>query len=811
MKLSRLVSVLCPAIAIALSSARSATAQDREDGTNANLLLSIPFDRITLGDNKTFTIEPIVPRPLPPLEAKPQDSKEKETKADDGGDEENADARKPGEQELKFTMLSPPGGDYRVKRKDIKGIVYFEDMLLAKGDELLQRKEFGPAFEHFLYCKTFNPKWGGVEDRVDKLLYEEGTDAIAHDRGEQGLLLLRDLQERKPNFPGLAGKLVEGYALQVGKAFAAGSYSRARRFLHDMETIAPDDPRTKEARERFVLRAKQLVDAAPREMGTERTEALAEALRVWPTLEGGDKLFEEAFRSSPSLDVAVLDLSHSVAKNVRCPAPWVRSPADERVTRLLFYPIMAKDDQESARGERADQIAASVETAGLGVRTTIKIKKGFSWSDGSRPVGAIDAVRTLSDRADPRSPGFNARWADLVKRIEAIDESTLEIRLARPPLRAEWWYLGPVGPAHAAWDGWVSTENNNHQPVGDGLFRWEGTTKTHATYRFAPASEGSGAKTPLQAKIHRLRERRIPNAEEALGALARGEVSLIEHAPLDRVPNLSQTKGLKVGRYNHPLMHLIAIDARNPALRGRSLRRGLSYAIDRKAILEETILKRGSDANNLVADGPFPAESYANAKNVRPLEYQPILALMLLAAAKAEAEENLTSKLKFEYPAVPEAQMAAPRIVSAFKQAGLTVTPIERPLAELEEELRDGRRFDLVYRIVPVTEPGFQAGPLICPGYDSAPAADGLGAIASPRILELLLHLEHAPDLPSARTILNLIDRESRDELPVIPLWQTEEYYTWSERLNGPAPTADHIYEGIEKWEIAPWFAKDPW
>ena len=810
MKLSHRVSVPTMAIVLALVAARSATAQDREDGTNANLMLSIPFDRITLGDNKTFTIEPIVPRPLPPLEAKAEVPKDKKAE-DAAGDEKPENAGKPGEQMLKFSMLSAPGGDYKVKRQDIKGIIYFEDMLLAKGDELLQRKEYGAAFEHFLYCKTFNPKWGGVEDRVDKLLYEEGTDAIARDRGEQGLLLLRDLQERKPNYPGLGGRLVAGYALQVGKSFSSGSYARARRFLHDMEVIAPNDSQTKDARDRFILRAKQLVDAAPKEMGTERTEALAEALRVWPKLDGGDKLFEEAFNASPSLDVAVLDLSHSVVKNVRCPAPWVRSPADERVSRLLFFPIMAQDDQESARGERADQIAASVETAGLGVRVTIKIKKGFSWSDGSRAVGAIDVARTLSDRTDPRSPGFNARWADLLDRIESTDESTLEIRLTRPPLRAEWWLLGPVGPAHAAWDGWVTTENNQRQPVGDGLFRWEGTTKTNATYRFAPASGGAGGKTPLQAKIHRIREHHLSNSDDALGALARGEVSLLEHAPLDRVPNLSKTKGLKVGRYNHPLMHLIAIDARNPALRGRSLRRGLSYAIDRKAILEETVLKRASDENNLVADGPFPAQSYANAKNVRPFEYQPILALMLLAAAKAEAEENLTTKLKFEYPAVPEAQMAAPRIVAAFKQAGLTVNPIERPLAELEEELRDGRRFDLVYRILPVTEPAFQAGPLICPGYDSAPAADGLGAIASPRILELLLHLEHSPDLPSARTILNLIDKESRDELPVIPLWQTEEYYTWSERLNGPASAADHLYQGIEKWEIAPWFAKDPW
>ena len=115
---------------------------------------------------------------------------------------------------------------------------------------------------------------------MNKLLYEEGTDAIAHDRGEQGLLLLRDLQERKPNYPGLAGRLNAGYALQVSKSFAAGSYARARRFLHDMEVIAPDDSETKDARERFIIRAKQLAAAAPKEMGTSRTEALAERPRL---------------------------------------------------------------------------------------------------------------------------------------------------------------------------------------------------------------------------------------------------------------------------------------------------------------------------------------------------------------------------------------------------------------------------------------------------------------------------------------------------------------------------------------------------
>jgi peptide/nickel transport system substrate-binding protein len=53
------------------------------------------------------------------------------------------------------------------------------------------------------------------------------------------------------------------------------------------------------------------------------------------------------------------------------------------------------------------------------------------------------------------------------------------------------------------------------------------------------------------------------------------------------------------------------------------------------------------------------------------------------------------------------------------------------------------------------------------------------------------------------------IDRETRDELPILPLWQLQEHYAWRTRLTGPAEEADRLYEGIESWTIEPWFAPD--
>ncbi len=310
--------------------------------------------------------------------------------------------------------------------------------------------------------------------------------------------------------------------------------------------------------------------------------------------------------------------------------------------------------------------------------------------------------------------------------------------------------------------------------------------------------------------VRRLRELTYPHARAMVGALVQGEVSMAAHVPVDQVAVLQTSAGIKVGKYTDPLLHMIALDGRNPVLKNRSLRRGLSHAINRRVLLEETLLHRPVDATNNVADGPFPRGSYADAPGLKPLEYNPGLAVMLVAAARKELG-GAAIELRFEYPAIPEAQAVAPLIAEAFRFAGVRIETLERPESQLETELRTGRRFDLAYRAVRCGEPVLDAGLLLCPGYDSPPDADALASAASTRILQLLLELERAADASTARGLAIQVDRESRTELPVLPLWQMADHYAWRTRLTGPGETADHLYQGIETWEIRPWIGSDPW
>ncbi len=778
--------------------------------TGTELLNASPFDRITLTDNTVLFVDPVAPRPLPPYDSAKEAKKRLAKKETTGGGfittkEEESKKPKPSKDEeevaesLTIHLLQGEVRDFVLKRVNIKTVEYFEDLLLAEGERLTLARDYTRAFECFMKVRTRDPKWKGLDERVNRLLFAEGSASLLDGDAERGLRLLNELWARDRGFPGLADKLAASYGGRAARAFKLGLYALGRKILHDADSLAPNHPTLHEVRGRFETRAKELSVAASKARGAARLDAWTEALRIWPTLEGGDAAYRQAFAEGPTLEVAVDDIPREVG-------PWVRTPADARITRLLYLPTLARDDEAAARGETAGaQLAAKLASADLGRRLVLELRPGPVWSDGSRPVAAIDVARALIDAVEPNSPSFSARWADLLERVDAPDPTHVEIRLTRATLKPGSWLLGPVGPAHGGGDGRVVTLDRGRELVVDGRFRWtaNGADRAELVLNGKSAAEAT-------AKPRRVKEVRYLDGKQTLGAFRRGEVALIEHVPPDRVAALAKTPDVKIGRYDRPRMHWIALDGRNAALKNRRLRRGMSYAIDRKTLLEETLLRRPADERNLVADGVFVRGDYTDAIDVAPLAFDALLARALVLAGRKELGGD-PIKLKFEYPATPEAQAVAPKLVEAWTRAGLQIVATERPESMLEAELRAGRPFDLAYRSTRYDEPVADAGGMLSPAYDAPPSSNPLASMASDRILHLLLQLERAPEWPTAKGAAIQLDRECRDELPVLPLWQLQDHYAWHVRLKGLPDVTHSLYESIDAWEVEPWFAKDPW
>src|SRR5262249_9307230 len=163
-------------------------------------------------------------------------------------------------------------------------------------------------------------------------------------------------------------------------------YLHGRRVLHELEGVTGEIAAVRALRSLFVARAtdrrKQGQSAGP----AERLDALTAAPRIWPTLPGAAEEYIKAFQAEPTLAAGVTEAA-SVG-------PWVHWRADARISRLLFRPLLASDDQESRQGKRPGQLAAAVETSDLGRRLIIRLRPGPTWSDGSRPVSATDLARS---------------------------------------------------------------------------------------------------------------------------------------------------------------------------------------------------------------------------------------------------------------------------------------------------------------------------------------------------------------------------------------------------------------------------------
>jgi peptide/nickel transport system substrate-binding protein len=836
--LCSLVATSASALSILIGAWALAPHARAQDAANApvpaasDLLQATPFDRLILIDGTVVVVEPVSPRPLPVIDPakdgrkggrdrKPAIPPEGNiivgvpTKIELPGSDREVDADGVASDEVRLHLLqSGPNEvrDFKVKRANIKQVEYFEDLLMKECDRLVMAHDYARAFECCLRVQARNPGWTGLDDHVNRVLFAEGSAALIAGDGERGLRLLGELLGRKRDYPDLLAQIGAAYCKRIERAFKLGLYARGRRVLHELVEVAPEHVLIGSMRALFVNKAKEVIKETESLQGPERLDGLSAALRIWPELDGAQALYNKAFEDEPTLDVGVSDVAMPLG-------PWVHTAADARLTRLLYRPILSSDDDDARKGKKPGQLAASIESSDLGRRLLIRVRSGYLWSDGSRPVSAIDVARDLVDRTDPHSPRYEARWADLLDRVEITDAARVEVRLNHTPLKIGLWFLGPVGPAHASIDGRVATSSQDRPLVNDGAYRCFSASDERVELRLrddraAAASietKDASAEPPAPVpRIRRVREIRLPPGQSAIGALTRGEVTLLDHVAPDQVAGLATSGEIKVGSYLKPVVHVIAIDGRNPALRNRALRRALSYAVDRKGLLEDHILKHAATDKDTVANGVFPKGSYADAPAVKPLESQPWLAKMLVAAARKELG-GPPIRLNFEYPAIAEVRAIVPKLADAFRAAGIEIVTAEVLPSRLEAELRAGRRFDLAYRVMRCDEPVFDAGMLLCPGFEAPPNTNALASSASPRILQLLLQLERAAEWVSARGLAIQIDRESRDELPVIPLWELVDHYAWRHRLNGPAPSASDLYQGLATWEITPWIAKDPW
>ncbi len=337
-------------------------------------------------------------------------------------------------------------------------------------------------------------------------------------------------------------------------------------------------------------------------------------------------------------------------------APTILNPhfssgfKDSEASRITLEPLASFD----ADGNMVLFLAAEEPTldnggvAADGTSVTWKLKEGITWSDGT-PFTAEDVAFTYEFIVNPEVATVNAGTYELVERVEAIDDTTVQITFKEPNPA---WYLvftgteGMVLPKHVFED--YNGPNGreapaNTMPVGTGPYRVTSFTpgdvivfEANPNYRDADqlafgqvelkggGDATSAARAVLQTgDVDYAYNLQVEAAIlEQLEAAGQGEVvanfgSLVERVIFNFTdPNQATADG-----------ETSSTEFPHPFLSDRLVRQAVNLALDRDTIAAQLYGPTGQATTNfLVAPGPFASG------NTR-YDYDPEAAAALLDAA----------------------------------------------------------------------------------------------------------------------------------------------------------------------------------
>jgi ABC-type transport system substrate-binding protein len=294
---------------------------------------------------------------------------------------------------------------------------------------------------------------------------------------------------------------------------------------------------------------------------------------------------------------------------------------------------------DPATAEVIPALAESWEISDDGLEYTFTIRSGVTFHSG-KPLTAADIAFSLNRAVDPdvRSEyafflgvidGFDAvsdGTAETLSGVEAVDDSTLVIRLSRPAgylpsLLTLWPYWAVDGESiEANGDDWVNPPNVN----GTGSYRLVGQT-VDAEYVFQANPDFWGGAPAIDCVVVTV----VPESATALARYEAGELDVIRNLSpasyrlvLDD-PELSEQLGTA------SLLRTTWLNMRNdqPPFDDPAVRQAFNLAVDRDAIVEIALGGLGTPASTFLPPG-LPGNLAADrpAIGVDPEEAQRILA-----------------------------------------------------------------------------------------------------------------------------------------------------------------------------------------
>ncbi len=260
---------------------------------------------------------------------------------------------------------------------------------------------------------------------------------------------------------------------------------------------------------------------------------------------------------------------------------------------------------------------------------TFTLRRNVTWHDG-RPFTARDVKFTIERLwLNPQVPFFQRANIQDISRVDIVDDFTVRIvtRVPFATLPVMLGYLANILPEHVL-GSYTPEQLRNpvdflRNPIGTGPFRFgEAVLASHI--RLTAYDRYFQGRPKLDAIVFRI----VADIEQQLAQLQTGQLDLmiIEPHQVAVVQRMGNAQIVDAPQVNYTF---IGLNHKQEPFGDRKVRQALSYAVDKKALLDKIYLARGR-----LATGPInPLVSWAYTDVVDQYPYDPALAQKLLDEA----------------------------------------------------------------------------------------------------------------------------------------------------------------------------------
>jgi peptide/nickel transport system substrate-binding protein len=331
-------------------------------------------------------------------------------------------------------------------------------------------------------------------------------------------------------------------------------------------------------------------------------------------------------------------------------------------------------------------LAERWEVSADGLTYTFHLRPGVTFHDGTA-FTAGDAVFSLTRAMAEDSVNAQKGLFAAIQTVEAADDRTLVVTLSRPEGRL----LFNLGWGDAVMVAPESADTNTVNPIGTGPFRFVEWVQGDRV-ELAANPDYWGAAPALARATFRF----ISDPAAALAAMMAGDADAFANFPapegleaLKADPRFSVVIGSTEGET------ILALNHRRPPLDDLRVRRAISHAIDRAALIDGAMFGHGTPIGSHFAPH-HPA--YVDLTGMYP--HDPEAARALLAEAGIEPG---ALSLTLHLPPPSYARRSGEIIAAQLGDVGINVEIIPVEWAQWLEQVFRGHDFDMT--IVSHTEP----------------------------------------------------------------------------------------------------------